>query len=155
VVSHREDVVSDSFTKELPNWEPEPVFVDGRYISSDTWYDGDGTPVSAAGAFSRSAQRKCTAQPYTVSDMKTSARSSMSTAYPRPGPSATPNLSPSARRPSGCTRYTATTARTHRGAVFAAVPWPAVSHEPRIQQISYALAQGGYHPFQDEQDGQC
>ena len=26
-------------------------------------------------------------------------------------------------------------------------PWPAVSHEPRIQQISDDLAEGGYHPF--------
>ena len=26
-------------------------------------------------------------------------------------------------------------------------PWPAVSHEPRIQQIHDGLAKGGYHPF--------
>jgi choline dehydrogenase-like flavoprotein len=26
-------------------------------------------------------------------------------------------------------------------------PWPAVSHEPRIAQISDGLAKGGYHPF--------
>jgi choline dehydrogenase-like flavoprotein len=26
-------------------------------------------------------------------------------------------------------------------------PWPAVSHEPRIQQLSDALEAGGYHPF--------
>ena len=26
-------------------------------------------------------------------------------------------------------------------------PWPAVSHEPRVQEISDALAAGGYHPF--------
>jgi choline dehydrogenase-like flavoprotein len=26
-------------------------------------------------------------------------------------------------------------------------PWPAVTHEPRVQQISDALAGGGYHPF--------
>jgi choline dehydrogenase-like flavoprotein len=26
-------------------------------------------------------------------------------------------------------------------------PWPAVTHEPRIQQISDSLAAGGYHPF--------
>src|SRR6202034_1989031 len=26
-------------------------------------------------------------------------------------------------------------------------PWPAVSHEPRMQQISDALAAGGYHPY--------
>ena len=29
--------------RETQNWEPEPVFVDGRYISPDTWYDADGT----------------------------------------------------------------------------------------------------------------
>ncbi len=26
-------------------------------------------------------------------------------------------------------------------------PWPPVSHEPRVQDISDALAKGGYHPF--------
>jgi choline dehydrogenase-like flavoprotein len=31
-------------TRETENWDPGPVFVDGRYISADTWYDGDGTP---------------------------------------------------------------------------------------------------------------
>ena len=35
------------------NWEPEPVFVDGRYISPDTWYDADGTAVPAAGPLLR------------------------------------------------------------------------------------------------------
>jgi choline dehydrogenase-like flavoprotein len=34
----------DFLTRELDNWEAEPVFVDGKYISTDTWYDGDGTP---------------------------------------------------------------------------------------------------------------
>ena len=34
----------DYLPKELDNWQANPVFVDGRYISSDTWYDGDGTP---------------------------------------------------------------------------------------------------------------
>jgi hypothetical protein len=29
---------------ELENWDPGEVFVDGRYISSDTWYDGEGKP---------------------------------------------------------------------------------------------------------------
>ncbi len=32
----------------------------------------------------------------------------------------------------------------HRSAPY---PWPAVSHEPRIQQISDGLAKGGYRPF--------
>ena len=29
--------------REMANWDPESVFVDGRYISSDTWYDADGS----------------------------------------------------------------------------------------------------------------
>jgi len=33
------------------------------------------------------------------------------------------------------------------GAYSKQYPWPAVSHEPRIQEISDALAAGGYHPF--------
>ena len=32
----------------------------------------------------------------------------------------------------------------HRSAPY---PWPAVSHEPRIQQIADDLAKGGCHPF--------
>ena len=31
-------------TRETENWDPGSVFVDGRYISPDTWYDSDGTP---------------------------------------------------------------------------------------------------------------
>ena len=29
--------------REMDNWNPEPVFIDGKYISPDTWYDADGT----------------------------------------------------------------------------------------------------------------
>src|SRR4051794_20078771 len=28
--------------REMANWDPGAVFVDGRYISEDTWYDADG-----------------------------------------------------------------------------------------------------------------
>ena len=28
----------------MDNWDPRPVFVDGKYISKDTWYDADGKP---------------------------------------------------------------------------------------------------------------
>src|ERR1035441_782979 len=30
--------------RETENWGPGPVFVDGKYISPDTWYDADGRP---------------------------------------------------------------------------------------------------------------
>ena len=34
----------DFLTRELENWNPKPVFVTGRYISKDTWFDRDGKP---------------------------------------------------------------------------------------------------------------
>src|SRR5215471_4206022 len=34
----------DFLTRETDNWDPKPVFVDGKYISKDTWYDGEGKP---------------------------------------------------------------------------------------------------------------
>src|SRR5215468_533231 len=32
----------DFLTRELENWDAKPVFVEGRYISKDTWFDRDG-----------------------------------------------------------------------------------------------------------------
>jgi choline dehydrogenase-like flavoprotein len=34
----------DFLPREMDNWDPGSVFVDGKYISSDTWYDADGEP---------------------------------------------------------------------------------------------------------------
>ena len=64
-----------------------------------------------------------------------------STASPRPGRSATTTSSRGTPRPSGCIRSTATTARTRpRATGRKQYPWPAVSHEPRIQELSDDLA---------------
>ena len=32
----------DFLPREMENWDAKPVFVDGRYISKDTWFDRDG-----------------------------------------------------------------------------------------------------------------
>ena len=34
----------DFLPRELDNWDAGPVFVEGKYISQDTWYDADGKP---------------------------------------------------------------------------------------------------------------
>src|SRR5215472_17812219 len=34
----------DFLPRELDNWDPKSVFVDGKYISKDTWFDRDGKP---------------------------------------------------------------------------------------------------------------
>ena len=28
--------------REMENWSPDDVFIEGRYISKDTWFDSDG-----------------------------------------------------------------------------------------------------------------
>jgi GMC oxidoreductase len=34
----------DFLPGEVDSWNPKPVFVDGKYITHDTWYDADGKP---------------------------------------------------------------------------------------------------------------
>jgi len=34
----------DFLSREMDNWDPRPVFVDGKYISKDTWFDDTGKP---------------------------------------------------------------------------------------------------------------
>src|SRR6516164_10664808 len=34
----------DFLPRETDNWDPKPVFVEGKYISKDTWFDSDGKP---------------------------------------------------------------------------------------------------------------
>jgi choline dehydrogenase-like flavoprotein len=34
----------DWLPREPANWDAGPVFVDNRYVSEDTWYDADGKP---------------------------------------------------------------------------------------------------------------
>ncbi len=37
----------DFLPRELANWDSKPVFVDGKYISRDTWFGSDGKPHQA------------------------------------------------------------------------------------------------------------
>ena len=34
----------DFLPRETDNWDPKPVFVEGKYISKDTWFDNAGQP---------------------------------------------------------------------------------------------------------------
>ena len=34
----------DFLPRETGNWDPKTVFVEGKYISKDTWFGGDGKP---------------------------------------------------------------------------------------------------------------
>ena len=38
----------DFLPREMDNWDPEPVFIHGKYISKDKWFDADGNVVRGA-----------------------------------------------------------------------------------------------------------
>ena len=39
--------------REMENWSPDDVFIDGRYISEDTWYDAEGKGIPTPGPLLR------------------------------------------------------------------------------------------------------
>src|SRR3954454_13808495 len=39
----------DYLPREMDNWDPEAVFIRGKYICKDTWYDEEGRPFQPRG----------------------------------------------------------------------------------------------------------
>ena len=139
----------DFLPREMDNWSPDAVFVDGKYISADTWYDSAGHAVPAPGPLLRGRGH----QALRGRPVPAAARG-LRRYPPRGRPVAglaarlSTTSSPGTPRPSGSTRCTAPGTRTPpRATGRKPYPWPAVSHEARLQEISDALKGKGYHPF--------
>ena len=62
----------DFLPRERENWEPDPVFIEGRYISPDTWYDPAAHPSSRRSITTSVARRSSTAPPSIGCGPKTS-----------------------------------------------------------------------------------
>ncbi len=134
--------------REVENWDPGPVFVDGRYISPEQWFDADGKAFQpqvhyyVGGATKLYGAALYRLRPEDFGEIKHA-----------DGPSPAWPLSYDEFEP----WYTKAewlyqVHGTHgedptEGHCSKEYPWPAVTHEPRVQQISDALAAGGYHPF--------
>ena len=131
------------------NWLAQDVFVDNRYVSEDTWYDENGKAVPAADPLLRRRRDQALRRgALPAAARRTSASCSTTTGSRRRGRSPTTSSSRTTRRPSSSTRCTARAARTRPSRPSSApYPFPAVSHEPRIQQLSDDLEAAGYHPF--------
>jgi choline dehydrogenase-like flavoprotein len=138
----------DWLPRELENWDTEAVFVKNRYVSPDTWYDKDGKSfqpqvhyfVGGATKLYGAAlyrQRKedfgelrhfdgiSPAWPISYEEMEPYYTRAEQLYQVHGARGEDPTEPPSS------TPY----------------PFPAVSHEPRIQQLSDDLAKVGYHPF--------
>jgi choline dehydrogenase-like flavoprotein len=138
----------DFLTRETDNWDPGAVFVDGKYISPDTWYDADGKPFQpqvhyfVGGATKLYGAALYRLRPEDFGELKHA--DGVSPAWPLSYDDFEPWYTKA--------EWLYQVHGNHgedptEGAYSKQYPWPAVSHEPRIQEISDALAAGGYHPF--------
>lgn len=134
--------------KERENWDPAKVFIDGRYVSRDTWYDADGKPFQPqAHYFVGGATKMYGAALFRLRYDDFSEVRHIDGTSPA-WPLTYDELEP---------WYSAAEwlYRVHGNAgEDPTEPWrsrqyqyPAVTHEPRIAEISKGLARKGYHPF--------
>jgi choline dehydrogenase-like flavoprotein len=138
----------DFLTRELGNWDPEQVFVDGRYISKDTWYDADGKAFQpqvhyyVGGATKMYGAALYRLRPADFGELKHV--DGLSPAWPVSYDEFEPYYTRAEWLYQVHGDHGQDPTEGHWSKQY---PWPAVSHEPRIQQISDAMAGAGYHPF--------
>jgi choline dehydrogenase-like flavoprotein len=138
----------DFLPRELGNWDPKTVFVDGRYISKDTWFGPEGEPFQPqVHYFVGGATKLYGAALYRLrpADFGELAHvDGISPAWPLSYDDFEPWYTKAEQLYQ--VRGNAGEDPTE-GPRSAPYPWPAVSHEPRIAEISAGLEKGGYHPF--------
>jgi choline dehydrogenase-like flavoprotein len=124
------------------------VFVDGRYISPDTWYDSDGRPFQpqvhyfVGGATKLYGAALYRLRPEDFGEMRHA--DGVSPAWPVGYQEFEPWYTKA--------EWLYQVRGVHgddptEGDWSKQYPYPPVSHEPRIQEISDTLAAAGYHPF--------
>jgi len=138
----------DFLPREMDNWDPKPVFVDGKYISADKWFDRDGKPFQpqvhyfVGGATKLYGAALYRLRPQDFGELKHA--SGVSPSWPLSYDEFEPWYSKAEQLYHVHGNAGEDPTEGHRSAPY---PWPAVSHEGRIQQIADDLAKGGYHPF--------
>jgi choline dehydrogenase-like flavoprotein len=138
----------DWLPREPENWLAHDVFVDNRYVSDDTWYDEHGKPFQPQiHYFVGGATKLYGAALYRLrQDDFGELRhyDGVSPAWP---------ISYDELEPYYTLAEQLYEVHGERGEdpteppASAPYPFPAVSHEPRIQQLAEDLEAAGYHPF--------
>jgi choline dehydrogenase-like flavoprotein len=138
----------DWLPREPENWSAGSVFVENRYVSPDTWYDGDGKPfqpqvhyfVGGATKLYGAALYRLRAEDFG----ELAHHDGVSPAWPIGYDEMEPYYTEAERM------YHVHGARGEDPTdppSSAPYPFPALVHEPRIQQLSDDLAAAGYQPF--------
>jgi choline dehydrogenase-like flavoprotein len=138
----------DWLPREPANWQAHDVFVDNRYVSPDTWYDAGGKAfqpqvhycVGGATKLYGAALYRLRAEDF--GELRH--HDGISPAWPIGYDDLEPYYTQAEQL------YEVHGARGEdptEPPASAPYPFPAVSHEPRIQQLSDDLARAGRHPF--------
>jgi choline dehydrogenase-like flavoprotein len=134
--------------REMDNWGPDAVFVAGKYISNDTWYDADAKPFQpqvhyfVGGATKMYGAALYRLRPQDFGELKHV--DGVSPAWPLSYDDFEPWYTKAEWLYQVHGAHGEDPTEGHWSKQY---PWPAVSHEPRIKEISDALEAGGYHPF--------
>jgi choline dehydrogenase-like flavoprotein len=138
----------DWLPRELQNWDSDAVFIANRYISQDTWYDKDGKAFQPQVHYCVGGATKLYGaalyRPRKQDFGELRHYDGISPAWPISYDDMEPYYTKAEQL------YQVHGARGEdptEPPSSAPYPFPAVSHEPRIQQLSDDLAKAGYHPF--------
>ena len=138
----------DWLPREPQNWLAQDVFVDNRYISEDTWYDDQGKAFQPqVHYFVGGATKLYGAALYRLREEdfeELQHHGGVSPAWPISYDEIEPYYSKAEHLYEVHGAHGEDPTEPHASAPY---PFPAVSHEPRIQQLSDDLAAAGYHPF--------
>jgi choline dehydrogenase-like flavoprotein len=139
----------DFLPREKQNWDPEEVFVNGRYISRDTWYDvHGGKPFQpqvhyfVGGATKMYGAALYRLRPEDFGEIQHV--DGPSPAWPVGYDDFEPWYTEAEWLYQVHGEHGGDPTEGHWSKQY---PWPPVSHEPRIAQIADDLSKVGYHPF--------
>ena len=138
----------DFLPREKENWDPEEVFVKGRYVSKDTWYDSGGNPFQpqvhyfVGGATKMYGAALYRLRPEDFGEIQHA--DGLSPAWPVGYDDFEPWYTEAEWLYQVHGAHGGDPTEGHWSRQY---PWPPVSHEPRIQQIVNDLSKVGYHPF--------
>jgi choline dehydrogenase-like flavoprotein len=138
----------DWLPREPQNWDTSEVFVDGRYISPDTWYYADGSSfqpqvhynVGGATKLYGAALYRLRAEDFG----ELQHHDGVSPAWPIGYDEMEPYYTQAEHLYQVHGARGEDPTEPHASAPY---PCPAVSHEPRIQQLADDLEAAGLHPF--------
>ena len=135
----------DYVPREKENWDSRAVNVDARYHTKEVWHDKDGKPLHPHTNYYVGGNTKFYgAALFRLREQRLRRDSPSRRHLAGVADHVSTTSSRTTRRPSSSTKCTARAARIRPSrAASGDYPFPAVSHEPRIQQFSDDFARSG------------